>query len=217
MSIFRFGGFAAALLLLNTGCDGGQSQEDRIKALQSPAKCTTDKNCAKGFICSDKKICAKGERSAAEKAAADKAEEKTRMDAIAAKKAVKSGEGRLHVRLCPVFKNTPEALATIVATHQKTKKKHSLNLAMVVPDGGWQDEFTFPSLPLGTYDVGITYGIQSRGRPDVVAIKCHKKAKPCRDEIIRELEVVLPKDAPPIKFDKKTKKPIKRPCDFLAE
>lgn len=218
MGIVRLGGIATATLLLlsTTGCEGGSTAEDRLKALQKPAVCKADTDCGDGFVC-EKDICTKGERTAAEKKAKEKAEEKARMKAIAAKNVVKPGEGRLKVRVCPVFKNTPEALGTIIAEHQKTKKKTFLNLAMIVPDGGWEDRFVFPSLPLGTYDVTVKYGIQSRGRPDLVQIKCDPKAKPCRDELIRELEVVLPKDEVPAKVDKKTGKPIKRPCDFQAE
>ena len=217
MAILRLGSLAATgLLLFGFGCEPGSSAEERLAKLRGAADCETDKNCGKGFVCTELK-CVKGERTEAEKLAQEKAEEKIRMDAIAAKKVVKPGEGRLYVRICPVFKNTPEALGTITAKNQKTKKETFLHLAMVVPDGQWQDVFTFHSLPLGTYDVSVTYGIQSRGRPDVVKIKCDPKAKPCRDEFVREIEVVLPKDEAPVKIDKTTKKVIKIKCDFQAE
>ena len=133
-----------------------------------------------------------------------------------AKRRVKPGEGRLHVRLCPAFKNTPESIGTIVAVHQESKARHMVHLATETPDLGYQSIFSFYSLPLGTYDVTCTYGIQVRGIPDVNKMKCDKEAKPCRDELIREMQVVLPENEAKPEMDDKGK-PKMMPCDFQAE
>ncbi len=72
-------------------------------------------------------------------------------------------------------------------------------------------------MPLGKYDVTATYGIQKGGKPNVAQLKCDATTKlTCRDELIREIEVVLPKDEPPVEKNDKGKV-IKRPCDFIAE
>jgi hypothetical protein len=189
------------------------SRFDAIK--YAPAACKADDDCAKGFVCTELK-CIKGERSAAEIAATKKAKAAAKAKKHAAKYAVKPGEGRLRFRLCPGFKNTPESIGTVVAVHQTTKKKHFFHLARETPDLGWRSEFYFPSLPLGTYDVTADYGIQKNGRADVVKIKCDPKATPCRDELVREIAVVLPKDETPVERDEKGKaKP--RACDWIAE
>ena len=189
------------------------SRFDDIKF--APAACTTDQDCAKGFICSEK-VCTKGERSATELAAQRKAKADEKAKKAAAKLVVKPGEGRMRIRLCPGFKNTPESIGTVVAVHQTTKKKNFLHLARETPDLGWRVEFLFPSLPLGVYDVTADYGIQKNGRADVVKLKCDPKAKGCRDETIREITVVLPKDETAPELDEKGK-PKPRPCDWVAE
>ena len=189
------------------------SRFDDIKF--APAACKTDADCAKGFICTEK-TCSQGERSAEELAAKRKAKAEEEAKKQAAKLAVKPGEGRMPLRLCPGFKNTPESIGTIVAVNQTTKKKHFLHLARETPDLGWRVEFLFPSLPLGVYDVTADYGIQKNGRADVVKLKCDPNAKPCRDGTIREITVVLPKDEPPVEMDENGK-PKTRPCDWVAE
>ena len=208
-----FSVFVLALSLV--GCnDKAQSKFDKFKT--APADCKTDEDCAKGFICTDKK-CLTGERSAAELAEKRKAKQQAEQAKLAKKFEIKPGEGRLKVRICPGFKNTPEALGTIIAIHQETKKKHFLHLARETKEFYWETEFIFPSLPLGTYDVTADYGIQKGGRPDVVRLKCDKKAKPCRDENIREMTVVLPKDEPPPPKPKEPGKKAYKPCDWTAE
>ena len=175
------------------------------------------------------------QRTKEEIAALKKAIAEKKAKAEAAKKAVKPGEGRMIVKICPFFKNTPESVGQITAIHQETKKRHFILLNMVTPDQGYQSEFTFYSLPLGKYDVTAKYGTQTRGRHDTVDILCDAKSKlPCRcaddkktaktkkgkkakcSEKVREIQVVLPKDEPPVKKGKDGK-PEKRPCDFVAE
>lgn len=202
------------LLLALVGCE--KSGEDaRSKILGAPAPCETDKACADGFICQDNK-CQKGARSAEEIKAQKAAEAKKKAEEKAAERAVKPGEGRLTVRICPGFKNTPESIGTIIAVNQETGKRHILHMAMETPELGWQMEFTFPSLPLGTYDVTADYGIQKGGVPDVVKLKCDPKAQPCRDELVREMTVVLPENEPPREKNEKGEPKLKA-CDFIAE
>jgi len=197
------------------GCEDKGGNDARNKILGAPAPCETDKECADGFVCNDKK-CVKGERTAAEKQAEAKKKAAEKAAKAAAKTATKPGEGKLVVRICPFFKNIPEAIGTIIAVNQETKKRHLIHLAMVTPELGYQSEFTFYSLPLGTYDVTTDYGIQKGGVPDIVKIKCDPKAKPCRDELIREMTVVLPENDPPReKKEDGTFKP--KACDFVAE
>lgn len=207
--------FLITTLVLAFGCTK-PADEDKTK-LFGKAKCETDEDCAEGFICEDK-ACSAGARSPEEIAKAKQAALEKRQAEEARKTATKPGEGRLVVRICPGYKNTPESIGTIVATHQETKEKHFIDLALRVSDGGWESEFTFYSLPLGKYDVTASYGIQVRGQPDGVhKLKCHEEAKKgCRDEVVREFEVLLPKDTPP---------PAKYPdgrhqmkdCDWSAE
>jgi len=169
---------AAALACLTVlGC---QKSEEGPGRFLSAAACETDEKCADGYICTDG-TCQKGERSAEEIAAKKAAEAKKTAEEEAAKQRPKDGEGRLIVRICPGFKNTPEAIGTLIATHQETKRRHLLHMAMEAPELGWQMEFTFRSLPLGTYDVTADYGIQKGGVPDVVRLECDPKAKPCRE------------------------------------
>ena len=209
-------------LLLLAAC-GGKGDEDAKQKKQkkwvTAAKCKVDKDCAKGFICKGdtEKTCQKGERTAAEMKAMRKAANEARRKALEAKNTPDPGEGRLHVRVCPFFKNTPESIGTLVATNQATKKKHMLHMALETPDLGFRDQFVYRSLPLGKYDVTATYGIQKGGKPNVSQLKCDEKAKlPCRDELIREIEVVLPADEPKPEMNDKGK-PKKPPCDFIAE
>ncbi len=216
-----------ALLLLGlvlwtvAGCEKGDGNKiNDPKKWVTAAKCKTDKDCAKGFVCNGeagKKTCQKGERTAAEKAAMKKAESEARKKKQEAARTPDAGEGRLYVRICPFFKNTPESIGTIVAVNQATKKKHQLHLALETPDQGYRDQFFYRSLPLGKYDVTATYGIQKGGKPHVAQLKCDPKSKlACRDELVREINVVLPKDEVPLAKDDKGKEK-KRLCDFIAE
>jgi hypothetical protein len=201
--------------MVTIGCnDSAQSKYDKFKT--AAADCTTDNDCADGFVCTEKK-CLKGVRTAAELAAKAKAKADKAAAERAKKLVVKPGEGRLRVRVCPGFKNTPEAIGTIIAIHQQTKKKHFLHLARETRDLAWETEFLFPSLPLGTYDVTADYGIQKGGRPDVIRLKCDKKAKQCRDESVREMTVVLPKDEPPPPPKREDGKRSYKVCDWAAE
>lgn len=185
------------------------------------AKCATDGDCAKGFICEgegDARRCNKGERSAAHIAEAQKKALAEKEAKAAAAKAVKPGEGRLYVRLCPGYNNTPESIGSVVAVHTETKARHILNLALALPEGGWETEFAFPSVPLGTYEVTANYGIQVRGQPDTHPLLCDEKVrKTCeQDGKVRKIEVVLPENEAPREKDKDgTFK--RRPCDFSAE
>ncbi len=202
-------------------CGEGGGGEDR-SAKYFKAACKVDDDCAKDNVCKKNEkgegTCEKGERSAADEAARKKAEIEARKAKEEAKKQTKPGEGRLEMRVCPVFKNTPEAIGTITAKHIESGKEHFIHMAQVVVDGGWEDQFTFWSLPLGKYEVKASYGIQVRGRAEVVDIKCHEKIKKdeCKDEVIRLVEVVLPEQMPPPEKDKDGKV-LKKPCDWLAE
>lgn len=195
------------------GCQ--KTADDGKSRFLEAATCETDETCADGYICTEGR-CKEGKRSAEEIAAKKAADAKEKAEAEAAKNRPKDGEGRLIVRICPGFKNTPEAIGTLIATHQETKSRQLLHMAMEAPELGWQMEFTFRSLPLGTYDVTADYGIQKGGVPDVVRLECDPKAKPCRDKTIREMTVVLPKDEAPRKKNDKGEIELKA-CDFVAE
>lgn len=202
-----------ALALLVVGCE---SNKPDPKKFITAASCEADKDCAEGFICKEGK-CQEGKRSPEEIAAQKKAEAAAKKKALAEKKKTKPGEGRLTVRVCPFFKNTMESIGTITAVHQKTGKKHYIDMALEVPEMGYKDVFTFYSLPLGKYDVTASYGIQTKGIPETHDLKCHEKAKDaCREETIREVEVVLPEDMPKPEKNEKGE-PKKPPCDFVAE
>ncbi len=206
------------MLLALPACDGSKTADD--KSWITATRCKSDKNCGDGFICKEgpkgQKICQKGERTAEEKAAVKKAEAAAAAKNKKKKDVVKPGEGRLHFRICPGFKNTPESIGTVIAVHQETKKRHVMHLALVVSDGGWETQFKFASVPLGVYDVTAAYGIQVKGRPETTKLKCDPKAKPCRDELIREITVVTPDKDPPPKLSEKGKT-LHKDCDFIAE
>jgi hypothetical protein len=211
----RFGllGLVLAVGGLTSGCENNATKGYKPPA----AKCASDDGCGKGFICTDG-LCAKGERSAKELADRKKAKfaaaKKKRADADK----VKPGEGRLWVRICPGYQNTPESMGSIQAINVKTKKRHLMHLALTVPDGGWETEFKFPSVPLGTYEVQATYGIQVKGKADVHKLSCHEKVdkKLCVEEITRLIEVVAP-DQEPERVKEKDGTFKRRACDFIAE
>lgn len=211
---------AAASALSLSGCD--KKKDDDLGIALSKAKCAADDECADGFICEtdgDDKVCKKGERSAEEKAkmAADEKAKKAAEAEAKKPKGPKEGESTLTVRLCPGFINTLNATGTIHAKHQETGKYHPLHMSLELKEGEAETEFTFPSLPLGKYDVTVDYGILVKGRPDVVKLKCSKKAEPCRDEIIREMEVVAFADTYKPGAKDKDDKPVYKDCDFDAE
>lgn len=202
-----------ASLVALVACEGNKPDANKFI---TAASCDDDKGCAEGFICQEGK-CQKGQRSPEEIAAAKKAELEAKQKALAARRETKPGEGRLSVRICPFFKNTMESIGTIKAIHQETGKIHYLDMAMEADELGYQDVFTFYSLPLGKYDVEASYGIQVKGVPETHPLKCDEKIrKKCRNEMIREVEVVLPENEPPVEKDKEGK-PIKQACDFSAE
>lgn len=207
----------AALTLAFAGCGGKEGGDSGIA--MSKAKCEADEECAKGFICNpegDKKVCVKGERTAEEKAKAKAEAEKKKAEANKPK-GPKEGESTLTVRICPAFVNTLNATGTIHAKNVETGDYKALHMSLMLKEEEWATEFTFPSLPPGKYDVTVDYGIVVKNRPDTVKLKCHKKAKPCRDEIVRQMEVVPFDKAYKPGAKDKDGKPIYKDCDFIAE
>ena len=209
----------AVFALCLAACGNGSKEDPASKFLK--ASCKSDDACAEGFVCQitdGNGTCVKGERSKADQAAKAKAEAEERARKEAAKRETKPGEGRLEARICPLFKNTPEAIGTLIAKHVETGKETYIHLAREVPDGSWQDVFTFWSLPVGQYEVTATYGIQVRGRAEVVKLKCHDKVKKaeCKDEVTRLMEVVPLDKMPPPEMDKEGK-PVKKACDWIVE
>ena len=215
--------FFAGLTAVALGaCGDAQKSDPRDKFMT--ASCKTDDTCAKGFICTDG-TCAKGERSKdelAKKAAAEKAEEAKK---AAAKRATKPGDTQLEVRICPMFKNTPEATGTIKAKHVESGEEHLIHMALAVKEGGWQDVFTYYSLKPGKYEVTASYGINTRGHIETVLLKCHdkiiKNKKLCKDDVVRLIEAV-PLDKIPAKTTKKNEKTgemeeVKIACDWIVE
>ena len=84
-----------------------------------------------------------------------------------------------------------------------------ISLQMETAKDTTQSEFTFYSLPLGKYEVYANYGVQVNGQFDTHRLKCDPKAKkrPCENEQLRVVEVVLPKDMKTEKLE----------CDWIAE
>lgn len=214
--------FAGLSALALGGCGDAKKTDPRDKFMT--ASCKTDDTCAKGFICKDG-TCAKGERSKAELAKKAAAEEAAEAKKEAAKRATKPGDTRLEVRVCPVFKNTPEATGTIKAKHVESGEEHLIHMALAVKEGGWQDVFTYWSLKPGNYEVTASYGINTRGHIETVLLKCHDKIikdkKQCKDGVVRLIEAVPLDKIPPKKTekDKKTGKmeEVKIECDWIVE
>ena len=207
---------SAACLLFMVGCGGEQAGQPTQK---KAADCKADDDCVRKFICKNGQ-CIKGKRTQAEimKMRAEKARKdaEKRKKRLAKRNKVKPGEGRLRVRICPFFKNTSNASSSLYAVHQKTKKKHSISLHLETPENAAQSVYTFPSLPLGTYDISLKMGVQIKGTHDLTEMNCHPDGRPCRGGTIREMKVVLPSQEEPL--EKKEDGSFKLPsCDFLAE
>lgn len=192
-----------------TGCQQG---DQRVKG----GDCKSDDDCLGGWIC-DQKFCYRGERSAAElaaqKAALEEKKEKERKAKEDKKKKLKPGQGRLHARICPFFKNTDNSSGTIIAEHKESKEKHFIFLQRELSKDSMRDVFTFYSLPLGTYEVTAKYGVQVGGQHDTHDLNCDPKAthRPCEGETKRIVTVEAPKTS----LDDELKE--KRPCDWIAE
>lgn len=207
-------------LCLATGLSGcGDSQKSDPRSKFMTASCKSDDNCGDDFICKDG-TCQKGKRSKEELAKKEAAEKAEAARKLAEKRKVKPGETRMEVRVCPVFKNTPEAVGTITAKHTETGKEHHIHMALVTKEGGWQDVFTYWSLPLGKYEVTASYGINVRGHTETVLLKCHDKlikdAKQCKNKVVRLMEAVPLDQIPAPKKDDKGNE-IKIPCDWIVE
>ena len=190
-------------------CKAGEEREQG-------GSCSKDDDCISGWICEDQ-FCYKGERSKAELAArkaAKEAEKRKKREAKEAKKKkLKPGEGRLHVRICPFYKNTFNSAGTLIATHRKTKKRTLISLQMEVSKDSMRDVFTFYSLPVGEYQIEAKYGVQVNGQYDTHSLKCDPKAteRPCEKEILR-IATVTPATTTLAEDLKK-----KYPCDWVAE
>jgi hypothetical protein len=197
------------LILGMSACKG---KVDQVRG----GSCKKDSNCISGWICEDH-FCVEGKRSAteiaAQKEAKRKAKEAKRKAKAAKKLQTKSGEGRLHVRICPFFKNTDDSVATLIAVNKKTKKRHLKSLHLEVNKDSMKDLFTFYSLPLGDYEVSAKYGVQVNGVFDTHTLKCDPKntSRSCEGEVKRIVKVELPQGS--LEDDLKKK----YPCDWVAE
>ena len=186
------------------------------KEAQRGGSCKKDSDCIAGWICKEN-FCMQGQRSAAEiaaqKEAKRKAKEEKRKAKEAKKRQTKTGEGRLHVRICPFFKNTDDAVATLIAVNKETNKRHLKSLHLEVSKDSMKDVFTFYSLPTGTYEVTAKYGVQVNGQFDTHKLKCDPKntERECNDEVSRTVKVEVAKT----KLEEDLKK--KLPCDWIAE
>lgn len=203
-------------------CCGCLACNERItqKPVFEAAACTQDSECAKDCICKDGH-CQPGERTLEEKRAMyakEHEEREAKKKAAEAKKnELKPGEGRLTVRICPGFYNNDKSIASLTAIHQTTGERYYLNLAREIPEDAFADLFTFPSLPLGKYDVTAKYGVIHGGVADNITLDCYKDViKQCKNKQIREMEVVLPENVPQPKKDKDGN-PIRQACDFWME
>jgi hypothetical protein len=198
-----------ALSLAFSACKSGPKT-------QRGGSCKKDSDCISEWICEDN-FCMQGERNAAEIAALKEAKRKAKEDKRKAKEAkkrqTKSGEGRLHARICPFFKNTDDSVATLIAVNNKTKKRHLKSLHLEVNKDSMKDLFTFYSLPLGEYTITAKYGVQVNGIFDTHELKCDPKQshRPCQDGVKRIAKVELPKGS--LEDDLKQK----YPCDWIAE
>ena len=185
---------------------------DSKKKVKLGPSCSSDDDCAGGWIC-EKEHCARGKRTAeelAQRQAKIEAEKMRKRKAkIAARTQTKKGQGRVSVKLCPFFKNTFASVGSIVAVNQKTKFREMISMQMETEKNMTQSEFTFYSLPLGTYEIYATYGVQVEGKFDTHRLKCDPKAtkRACKDGELRIVEVVLPKDMKKEALE----------CDWIAE
>ena len=188
------------------------SKKEKVRG----GSCKTDGDCIAGWIC-EENFCIQGKRNAAEiaaqKEAKRKAKEAKRKAKEAKKRQAKAGEGRLHARICPFFKNTDDAVATLVAVNRETKRRHLKSLHLEVNNGSVKDLFTFYSLPLGEYEVTAQYGVQVNGVFDTHELSCDPKStdRDCEAKTKRIVKVELAKTT----LEEDLKK--KYPCDWIAE
>ena len=190
------------LALTFTACKSGPKK-------QRGGSCKQDSDCISGWIC-EESFCVQGQRSAAEIAAKKEAKRKAKE---AKKKKVKPGEGRLHVRICPFFKNTDDSVATLIAVNRETKKRFLKSLHLEVNKDSMKDVFTFYSVPPGEYSVTAKMGVQVNGQFDTHKIKCDPKGahRACEEEVTRVVKVDVAKTT----LEEDLKKKI--PCDWIAE
>lgn len=191
--------------LILSGCS-----DDKKK--RRGGSCKADEDCLGGWIC-EEQFCTPGERSASELAAKKEALKQAReakKKALEAEKTkTKPGQGRVSFKICPYFRNVSSSVGSIIATHTQTKERSIISLQMETEKNAQRSEFTFHSLPLGTYEVYANYGIQVDGKFDTHRLKCDPKGtkRACKGDEVRVVEVVPP--------DQQPKAPLE--CDWIAE
>jgi len=199
---------AACLLALSPGCD--DDEVDRRSRLL--AGCKEDKDCPKGLTC-QKGNC----REAPKEVAKPK---------VQAPDVPPPGTADLTVRLCPGYWGKSHNTGTVIATNRGTGKKHYLSLTKLVPDGEFDDEFTFKALDYGSYEVQLFTGVIAMGKQDLLKTPCAEKMSCKLDKVSRTIPhgAPLPKDVWEAKLKQWTKEkypgtdkeydPPRRPCDF---
>lgn len=201
--------FLCSIALSFTGCKSGPKT-------QRGGSCKQDSDCISGWIC-EENFCIQGQRSAAELAAQKEAKIKAKEAKLKAKEAkmkqVKSGEGRLHVRICPFFKNTDDSVATLIAVNRETKRRYLKSLHLEVNKDSMRDVFTFYSVQPGEYTVTAKMGVQVNGQFDTHELNCDPKAthRACENEVQRVAKVEVSKTT--LEEDLKQS----YPCDWIAE
>jgi|LauGreDrversion4_2_1035121.scaffolds.fasta_scaffold83901_2 hypothetical protein len=197
---------SALLCALLSGCN---SEKKKVRG----GSCKVDDDCADGWICDPERFCTPGQRDASELAARERAaleeRERQRKEREAERNETQRGEGRLSVKICPFFKNVSDSVGSVIAVHTETKRRHILSLQMETAKGNSRSEFTFPSLPLGKYELTANYGIQVNGVFDTHPLKCDPKGtrRACVNDGTRVVEVVLPDQEPKVELE----------CDWVAE
>ena len=200
------------VLVLPLGCDDGGGDDKRSRLL---AGCKEDKDCPKGLVC---------ERGNCREAAAEKEKPKPKQAEVP--DVAPPGTADLTVRLCPGYWGKSHNTGTAIATNTGTGKKHYLSLTKLVPDGEFEDEFTFETLDYGSYDVQLFTGVLAMGKQDLLKTPCAEKMGCKLDRVTRTVQhgPPPPKDVWEAKLEQWTKEkypgtdkdydPLRRPCDF---
>ncbi len=191
-------------------CAGCDDADRRSRLL---AGCKKDEDCPKGLVC-ERNNC----RQPSEEAAKPKQP--------AAPAAPPPGTAPLTVRLCPGYWGKSHNTGTIIAANKTTGKKSYLSMTKVVPDGAFEDEFTFEALTYGTYEVKLYTGVIAMGKQDLLETPCAAKMDCSRDKRTRLVRHGPPpsKEVWDAQLEKWTKEeypgtdkeyvPLRRPCDF---
>jgi hypothetical protein len=200
---------ATALTAL-AGCDDADPDIRRQRFLSG---CKIDKDCAGDLVCHKRSCKTPLKKPPAAAKPTPKVEE-----------APAANTNDLTVRLCPGYWGKSHNTGTVIAKNVATGKKHYIAIPKVVPDGSYENMFTFAALPHGEHEVVLYTGVIAQGKQDLLHAPCAEKTR-CKPD---KRTLLVTHGPPPSKeeWDAKLKQwakekypgtdkeLLRRPCDF---